>query len=228
MAVTTYQKAQRSSYLKRIYNVKLISLKWWGVIIFLAPAITAASVGLNTAFGGEIPGMDKLNAIISNPILFLPLVLLSFMSGPFSEELGWRGFALDPLLERFGFVKASVILGFIWGIWHLPLYFMPETWHGKMGFQLAGFWSFIAANIGLSIIMSLVYIGTKQSIFSAMLMHLSFNFSTQLIAGTTGPGYSPSIELIRSLLIVAAGISICFYMARVRKSSRSDVSGIAV
>lgn len=66
--------------------------------------------------------MTNLKAILANPLTFFPLIILSFMSGPFSEELGWRGFALDPLLDSFGFTKTSVILGLVWAVWHLPLY----------------------------------------------------------------------------------------------------------
>ena len=63
----------------------------------------------------DMPTMDFLYAIIKNPLM-LPLVLLiSLISGPLNEEFGWRGYALDKLLVRFGFLGASTILGFVWG-----------------------------------------------------------------------------------------------------------------
>jgi uncharacterized protein len=212
MALVTYKKAEKKEYFKRFYDLRYIKPLWWIVAILMFPAIIALSIGLDAVLGGTLPEMVNLKAILANPLVWFPLIFLSFMSGPFSEEFGWRGFALSPLLERFGFIKASVLLGFIWGAWHLPLYFMPATWHGSMGFQFEGFWTFILTNIGLSVIMSWVFIHTKRSIFAAMLIHLSANFSTQLIAGSMATGYSPRLELIRTLIILAIAVVLSVYM----------------
>jgi hypothetical protein len=57
-------------------------------------------------------------------------------------------------LEKLGFARASTLLGVVWCVWHLPLYFMPATWHGRMGFGLSGFWMFLILSVGLSMIMS--------------------------------------------------------------------------
>lgn len=223
MALVTYKKkGEKKAFFKRFYDLRYIRPLWWVVAILLFPAITALSIGLNVLFGGAVPEMTNLKAIIANPLVWFPLILLSFMSGPFSEEFGWRGFALNPLLERLGFTKGSVLLGFIWAIWHLPLYFMPQTWHGSMGFAFEGFWSFILLNVGLSVIMSWVFLHTKRSIFSAMLIHLSANFCTQLIAGPVQPGYSPTLELIRTLIIVAVAVVLVIYMIAKKKDSASN------
>lgn len=56
--------------------------------------------------------------------IFLVLII-SLIPGPLNEEFGWRGFALDRLFIKFGFTGATLILGFIWGIWHLAWYFTP-------------------------------------------------------------------------------------------------------
>lgn len=217
MAMATGSRPQRLEYLKRIWQAKRISRFWWAFLILLFPLIIAASIAMDLALGGALPQMANLKAVIANPVVFFPLVLLSFMSGPFSEELGWRGFALDPLLERFGFTNASILLGIVWGVWHLPLYFMPQTWHGQMGFRFEGFWLFILMSIGLSNLMSLVHLRTGRSILSAMLMHLGSNFTAQLVAQA-----SPRLELIRGLMVFLIGAGICVYMAR---SARSQAHG---
>jgi uncharacterized protein len=116
---------------------------WAIVILLLFPALILFSTAFVGLFRASLPESVMLKSNLASPLSLFPLVFLSFMSGPFSEELGWRGFVLDPLLEMFGILKASVYLGLVWGIWFLPLYFMPQTWNGKMGFQLTGFWSFL-------------------------------------------------------------------------------------
>ncbi len=50
---------------------------------------------------------------------------ISLVSGPLNEEFGWRGYSLDKLLVRVGFVGSTVILGLIWGIWHFFWSFIP-------------------------------------------------------------------------------------------------------
>lgn len=214
MAMVTYDKQDRRDYLRRLYRAKSFHPLWWAAALLLLPALLALSMGIDALLGGALPQMIELRSILANPVLFFPYVLLSFMSGPFSEEMGWRGFALDPLIDRLGLWRASIGLGLVWGLWHLPLYLIPETWHGKMGFALTGFWSFLALSVGLSMIMSVIYRNTNRSILIAMLVHLASNFPTQLIAGSAGPGYSPRIELIRSLLVLVVGVALCAWQTR--------------
>jgi membrane protease YdiL (CAAX protease family) len=54
------------------------------------------------------------------------MILMMFLGGG-QEEIGWRGFALDRLLSRHNDFIASLILGTIWGLWHLPLWFMMTS-----------------------------------------------------------------------------------------------------
>lgn len=208
LAMTTYPKQQKIEYLKRIYELRRIRLAGWITILLLVPAVYALAIGGDLLLGGTLPQMTNLRAVIANPFLLLPLLGLSFLSGPFSEELGWRGFALNPLLKKFGFAGAMIVLGVIWAIWHLPLYFVPQMWYGQMGFRFAGFPSFLLMSIGLCGIMAAVYLHSRSSILCAMLMHLSSNFTSQLLAEV-----SPRVEAFRSVLVFAVGVGIAVYYA---------------
>lgn len=206
MALRCLNRVQRRDYLLSVVDVHRIRAKWWLFILFAFPLVNAAAVGVDILLGGAMPTMVTLRAVVANPVSFLPVLLLSFMSGPFSEELGWRGFALRPLVQRFGFGWAAVALGIVWGVWHLPLYLMPETWHGSMGFGLYGFVSFMALSIGLSLSMGVVFVRTRGSILSAMLLHLSSNLTSQMLQVV-----SPRAELLRSVLMLALGIAMAVW-----------------
>ncbi len=217
MAMATYGKEERISYLRRIYQPGRIKANWWLFILLVFPAAFAVCIGLDLLLGGTLPEMANAKAIWANPVSFFPLILLSFMSGPFSEELGWRGYALDKLLDHFGLVNGPLLLGLIWGVWHLPLYFMPQTWHGQTGFGLTGFWMFLLMSVGLSFIMSHVYLHTQRSILSAMLLHLTSNFTAQLLQEV-----SPRVEVIRSLLIFALGAAFAVWVAKQGKGAKAS------
>ncbi|MBX3080527.1 MAG: CPBP family intramembrane metalloprotease [Anaerolineae bacterium] len=213
MVLLTYDKQQRGDYWRRCFSLKRITPLWWAVIFLMFPIVVTVSVAIDRALGGSMPGMQQLQDLVANPAAIPLTVLISFMSGPWSEEFGWRGYALDPMLKRFGTIAGSVVLGLIWGIWHLPLYFMPATWHGKMGFQLAGFWTFIGVNIALALIMTWVYKYTKRSILAAMLLHFGANFTMQLIAPS-----SDQVEIIRVILLLGIGLTACVLLNRSPKS----------
>ncbi len=209
MVFFTFDKAKRRDFFNRCFSLKQIRWNWWLAVLLLFPIIIAAVVAVDWLLGGTLPGMEQLKGLMANPIMWPLAAFISFMSGPWSEEFGWRGYALDPMLKRFGLLGGTFLLGLIWGVWHLPLYFMSAGWHAEMGFKLAGFWTFLVFNISLSMIMTWVYLKTNRSILSAMFLHFTSNFSIQLI----GP-YSDRIELLRVLPMLAFGLIGCFSLMR--------------
>ena len=86
------------------------------------------------------------------------------------EEIGWRGFALPLLLERFGPWSASAVLGLMWALWHLPLFYMP-------GMPQYGtpFFSYVPYLIALSIILTVLAQKTRGSVAVATLFHGAVN-----------------------------------------------------
>lgn len=209
MVLFTYDKVQRRDYFRRCFSFKQIKLPYWLFIILVFPLIYTFLISLDVLMGGTMPGMTNLRAFIAQPWIVPLALFMSFLSGPWSEEFGWRGYSLDPLLKRFGILRGSAVLGFIWGIWHLPLFLMPQTWHGKMGFQFAGFWSFMIYSIGLAMMMTWVYLKTNRSILSGFMMHLANNFTGNLIFP-----YSERIEIMRMVAIVSLGLALCILAER--------------
>lgn len=211
MVLLTYDNAARRDYWRRCFSFSRISLGWWAVIFLLCPVILAASIVIDIALGGSPPPMLLLQSLVAAPTLIPLATFIRFMSGPWSEEFGWRGYAQDRMTTLFGFIPGSVLLGLIWGVWHLPLFFMPATGHGQLGFGPTGFWTFIVYNVGLALLMAWVYLGTNRSILSAMLLHFVGNYSGQLIDPR-----STRASVVQALLLLALGLGACLLTLRKR------------
>jgi uncharacterized protein len=204
MLLLTCDRKQQRDFWRRCFSPRRIDLRWWGVILIIFPLIFGLSIAIGQAAGSPLPGAEQLKSLIVNPAMWPLAAFISYMSGPWSEEFGWRGYALERLIQRMGALPGSLLLGLIWAVWHLPLYFMTATWHAQMGFKLAGFWSFMLMSVGLSLLMTCVFLNTQRSILAGMLMHFTSNFTAQLISPV-----SDQVEILRSLLILAAGIGGC-------------------
>jgi uncharacterized protein len=93
----------------------------------------------------------------------------------FGEELGWRGF-LQKELGYLGFWKSSIVIGFIWGIWHTPIILQG---HNYPEHPLAGVFMMIIFTLLLSPIFSYVRLKAK-SVIAAAIIHGSLNATVGL------------------------------------------------
>ena len=171
LVFATYTKEQKQDYFNRIINFKQMGIKM-PLLTMLFYAVVCGSTTLISVlfFNGAMPEFGGIRILASQPYMIFLFSFLAIMSGPFNEEFGWRGFALDRLFVRYGFWISSVILGIIWGIWHLPWYFYPGNgqyifWHVS---PIHGI-MYIMSTITLSCIISIIYIKTKRSILSGFL-----------------------------------------------------------
>lgn len=201
LVFTTYPKQAKNDYFKRCLDIRKMSIKW--TLFTTLFWVINASIGTYIAvvcLGYEMPEMSWIKLLIKMPYFLPVLILLSILSGPLNEEFGWRGYALDRLFIKFGFLKASLGLGFIWAIWHLPWYFTP----GQAQYLMAqtSLWDcilFIISTMLLSIVVSFVYIETQRSVIAAAYVHMASNFFTsQLLANYT----QPTSNVIRYVKIV--------------------------
>jgi membrane protease YdiL (CAAX protease family) len=204
----TFDREQRREYFQRLLP-RLIPGRWWAIILLVFPLLFAIVYALELLLGGSLPGMELLKAYIAQPSMLPLAILLGLGSGPIPEEFGWRGYALDPLIRRFGRIPGSLILAVIWGVWHLGLFFMPQTWHGQLGFRFAGFITFMLATVGLTLLMTWVHVNTHGSILAAILMHLMNNQTSTLLAP-----HPDRVEILRMAVLLVLGLAVCLWMER--------------
>ncbi len=142
-----------------------VSPLWW-LLVFLIP-FSAALFGAHIwAFAGNEIGPASPNGLW---ILFTLPLLRNLTTGPMGEEAGWRGYLLPKLLEKYSALSASIIVGFLWGIWHLPIY-LSEIFS-----SFAAASSFVLSTVFISIVMTAIFNHTKRSVFVAIIFHWFVN-----------------------------------------------------
>ncbi|WP_371802821.1 CPBP family glutamic-type intramembrane protease [Candidatus Lokiarchaeum ossiferum] len=142
-------------------------------VLFLGFTMALASLwlsGLIETFPSEY---EKYSPIIQIVIDFFGIL---FIGGPLAEEFGWRGYALDKMYARWSKLASSLILGAIWSLWHLPLFFITGTSQSNIPI-----YQFMLMNTLLSVIYSWLYNNTKGSLSIAILFHLMMNLSAASI-----------------------------------------------
>lgn len=150
---------------------------------------------------------------ISSLGMFIYLFLKNLFAGPLGEELGWRGFAQNELQKKYSPLKASIIIGFWWGIWHLPIWFTT----GFAGINLITYIIFfMIAVISISIIITAFY-NLNKNLLVPIIIHQLFNFLIGIIS-------SDLIVLIKYYAILYLIAAIILIVINPRKVLYRNVS----
>lgn len=144
-------------YLKRLLLWRC-SLLWFAFLIIGIPLVFyGGAAWKGNLFKDPFP-FDSFQSLLA-------ALLLGSVKGPV-EELGWRGFA-QPLLQRkFAPIWSGLILGVIWGFWHLPAFLLSGTEQSAWSFA-----PFFAGTIAISLIMTQLFNSSGGSILLAAIMH---------------------------------------------------------
>jgi membrane protease YdiL (CAAX protease family) len=166
---------------------------WYLPALFLAPLLYFLSfVVMRLA---RLPLPDPINI----PLLMAPAFFVMFLIGDTGEELGWSGYATDPLQERWGAPKAGLILGVIWAIWHA----IPFVQTGDSPSWVL--WQCLKT-VATRMVIVWVYNNSGKSVFAATLYHATDNVSWSLF-----PNYGSHYDsTVTGLLTSLAAVIVIF------------------
>jgi len=161
------------------------------------------------------------------------LVLVSFVSialiGGGNEEPGWRGLALPKLQERYAPVSATLILGVVWALWHLPLLAAGTTeFHGLASFvELAPTTGVRILNIvGVAFVLTWIYNATG-SVLLAIIAHTGFNTANSTLVPlpleAISAGDSTTILVVTTVVLWVV-VAVLFVATRGRFGYETDVA----
>jgi membrane protease YdiL (CAAX protease family) len=168
------------SFVRRMIDVAAIPSRWYLVIFTAVPLVSAAAAILDILAGGWGLRLEEASRLLTQPALILPYLLFTLFFGPFPEEPGWRGYALDALLTRFNFVNSSLLIGFFWALWHIPLFFVIGSYQSQLGLGTPAFWMYLFMFPVTSIVYTWIVANTGGSILAAILFHFMQNLTGEL------------------------------------------------
>ncbi len=196
--------------LLRRYVLWRVDAQWYLFVLFGIPALLLFSIlvlpGAIAAF--RVPALTFILGYL------VTYIFIFFAGGPFFEEPGWRGFALPRLQQRSGPLLGTLILGVLWGLWHLPLFLIPGYNGAGTGFVgiSVPFIAFVIAATAMAFIFTWVFNNTRGSLLLAMLLHASVNtasdaflrFSPSLPTAPLAAMSSYIAFILLALIIIAA------------------------
>jgi len=139
--------------------------------------IHAASHYLAPLMGFDVADtLFPANLPVSPIILAIPYFFLMLLIGGGQEEFGWRGYALEPLQKKLGVIPASLLIGSVWGIWHLPLWVMPGDGHSTYPFI-----AFFIMTSSISLVYSWLYNASNQKLSTVIIFHAISNTLAPLL-----------------------------------------------
>ncbi len=181
-AILVYRENGRAgvvALLQRSFDFKRVREPLWYLpTILLMPAIMVVSYVAMRLIGVALP-VPQFSLATT-----LMLLVVCFIAA-IGEELGWMGYAIDPLQDRFGALGGAGLIGVVWAVWHvIPLLSVQRSW------EWIAWWSL--GTLALRVIITWLYNNTGRSVFVAVLFHAMINVTWQLFP-INGSYYDPRV-----------------------------------
>ncbi|MGW1674093.1 CPBP family intramembrane glutamic endopeptidase [Streptomyces sp. NPDC002324] len=143
-----------------------VSRRWFLVVALSVPAALTLTSAALTAQNPVMPSAAVLAA-------YVPGLVLQMITTGLAEEPGWREYAMPHMQRRFGSLVATLVVGVLWGSWHLPL-FLTE-WGGGPDVDPSRPLAFMGTTLAFSFVMTWVFNRSRESMPLVMLLHTSVN-----------------------------------------------------
>ena len=183
MVMRSGNPALKKDYKDKLSGFYRLNLTNVFLAILLFGAVIVVSILVSLLFGESAEQFSFVDGF-SFSVMGMP-TLLTLILAALVEELGWRGYAEDSIAFYHNWFTESIIFGFVWSLWHLPLFFIPGTYQNNiMQMNIWFMVNFFVSTFPLSFFMTWVYVKSRRSIFACMIVHFVVNFLQEQIALT--------------------------------------------
>jgi len=194
-----------------------IGWRWW--LVALSPlAFLGVALGVIAASGEPMPRFSDFARFSGLPSTagVVGVAVLIIGVGGFGEEVGWRGYALPRLQKRFSPLTSTLILTACWAGWHIPQFFVLESYRN---FSLGIGIGFVLGLACGGVIATWLYNRTGGSILALAVWHGTYNIAAGTQAATAHSATIASI--VSALIMVQAGVLVALELRASHQKKRS-------
>lgn len=188
-------RKELKDWLKNALNWR-VGWQWYALAFFIPPLVMFLAQSIHWILGGTIPTSPAVGHI---PLAIANFGLVFLIGGPLGEELGWRSYAVPALGLKMGWRAASLAIGVIWGLWHVPLFLTAGTAQFQM--SLAMFMLNILAG---SILFSWLFMQSAGSVIPSLIAHTSLNAFAGILSIVPTADTARPYALVTGILMVIA------------------------
>lgn len=205
LAYLKHDQHFRHDFWRRLIDFRRISLGWYVVIFLYTPVKSGLAALIDVLLGGHGIAPETIGRFTEQPMLILPTLFFWLLFGPVPEEPGWRGYALDGLQARRSALAASLAVGVVWSLWHVPLFFIEGTWQAEqVGLGTQRFWFYSFTIVIEAVLYTWIYNNTGRSTLSAILFHFVGNaFGEMFALSQRAEVYNFIIAILAVVVVVA-------------------------
>lgn len=186
-------------FFNKLLNIKLINPRSIPLFLVLFPSSMIVAILLSTLFGYSLDQFAIVEEF-SFSIGTVPTFLILLLAAGF-EELGWRGYAIESLNSKYNYFEATLIFGILWSLWHLPMFFIPDSYQAELlqeDFLLVV--NFFISIVPLAFIIGWFCKRNSGSILGAVLIHFVINITQEFFQ------VSPYTKCIQTVILIILAI----------------------
>jgi membrane protease YdiL (CAAX protease family) len=179
----TFREFLRRNFIGRVNPLIFL------LLLILQVAIVALAVGAQLWATGK--GLNSV--LLLSPSALLTTFVVTATGGAMGEELGWRGYLLKELNKRHTLFMSGLIVGIVWGFWHLPLWIIS----GYSGISLLLYVAYFLVSIVSTSLVITIFYSRQWNLLIPIWIHFLFNFALRLVKmdilpllGWTSLGYA--------------------------------------
>ncbi len=176
---------------------------WLLVALTLIPALVLA-IALAAQVAGASWPVSVDDVLVRLPLLLFGTAQIVTNAGPIGEELGWRGYALPRLLNLTTPLRASLILGAVWCVWHVPAFFLGNLMAPEEG----GLLWWCVGTLALTVIMTWLYLRANGNVVVAgVAPHFVINGAGVLGVWISRPLEAGVLAVVALVIVLAGGLA---------------------
>jgi membrane protease YdiL (CAAX protease family) len=200
-----HDRAFQRDFWRRIVDFGRIGFGWYAVIFLYTPVKSGLAALIDGLLGGHGIAPEAVSRLAAQPWLIIPTLVFWLLFGPIPEEPGWRGYALEGLLARRNALASSLVVGVVWSLWHVPLFYIEGTWQAEqVGAGTQRFWFYLITIVVEAVLYTWIYNNTSRSTLSAILFHFVGNAFGELFAlSARAEVYNFVIGIVAAVAVVA-------------------------